>query len=360
MSATLASYGSALALKHAERLSFDVVVLAVVLSLSLSRTERERSRHERLLVVVLLPVVAAIASEVGALLASEPTLGDTLFVLAMSGSIWVRRFGRRFAKAGTLVMLSFLAPLITPAIPGAGHAHVLWAAVVGAIAYVWVGVVQTAGQRSGFVERAPAPPSVAMPTRSSQRRLAASTRMAAQMAVALTVALALGRALFGVHWSWLVMTAFIVLSGNRGRADVLYKGVLRLLGATAGTIAATVIAGAFAPGDAVSVVLIFVVLGVASWLRSFSYAFWAAGVTAVLALLYGYFGQTGTSLLTQRLEGIVVGALVAVAASWLVLPVRTVDVLRRRMADALAALGGVLTAVTTTHGELAARALHFE
>ena len=139
-----------------------------------------------------------------------------------------------------------------------------------------------------------------------------------------------------------MLTAFIVASGNRGRADVLHKSGLRIAGALSGTIAATLLAGRIAPGEPITVVAIFVVLALATWLRPLSYAFWAAGITAVLALLNGYFGVHGDGMLGQRLLGILVGAAIAVAAAWVVLPVRTTDVLRGRIATALAALSDVL------------------
>lgn len=367
MAATMLSYASALALKHAEHLSLSVVVLAVVLALSLSRTDRASERSERLVAIILLPLVAIAASEVGTLLAQHATLGDALYVAAVSGAIWLRRFGRHLAKAGTLITLPFVAMLITPAVPGVVQPNVLWAAAVGVIAYFWVAVIHIAAQHTDFGTRAAAPPHApprpvvpAANHRPPSRRLAASTRLAIQMAVALAAAFVAGRALFGVHWSWLVMTAFIVCSGNRGRGDVVYKSALRIASAAAGTIAATPIAGSFAPGDAASVVVIFVVIALATWLRPFSYAFWAAGITSVLALLYGYFGETGTTLLAQRLEGIAIGAAIGIAASWFVLPIRTKDVMRRRTADALAALSEVLAAITTAPTELEAPTHRFE
>jgi uncharacterized membrane protein YccC len=362
MAATLASYGSALALEHAERLGLGVVVLAVVLSLTLSRTYHAGDWREWLLGLAVLSLLALIASEVGVLLVRHSDVGDALFVLAISGSIWVRRFGARFARAGTLVALPFVALLVAPAVPGAARAHLLWAAVVGGIAYIWVSLARTLGERTHFIPRADARHHSATATRASggQRRLAASTRMALQMGVSLALAFAIGRALYGAHWSWLVMTAFIVCSGNRGRADVVYKSGLRIGGAAAGTVAATLLAGQLAPGGVSTVVVIFVVLGLASWLRSFSYAYWAAGITSVLALLYGYFGESGTRLLAQRLEGIVIGALIAVAVSWLLVPVRTSDVLRRRIADALLSLSDFLEASSAGQSELRVSGCRFD
>jgi uncharacterized membrane protein YccC len=54
--------------------------------------------------------------------------------------------------------------------------------------------------------------------------------------------------------------------------------------------------------------------------------------------MYGYFGETGTSLLHTRLLEIVIGAALAISVAWFVYPVRTTDVVRRRSADALTAL----------------------
>jgi uncharacterized membrane protein YccC len=173
------------------------------------------------------------------------------------------------------------------------------------------------------------------------------------MMVALAAAFAVGRVVFPAHWVWPVLTAFIVCSGNRGRADVVYKGVLRMIGALVGTVLATaLVVGVFAPGADTSIVAIFVILTVATWLRPFNYAYWAGCVTAALAFLYGYFGQTGTGLLYTRLEGILYGGLIAIAASWLILPVRTADVLRRRRADALAVLADFLAAIRNEPAQL--------
>jgi hypothetical protein len=59
---------------------------------------------------------------------------------------------------------------------------------------------------------------------------------------------------------------------------------------------------------------------------------------------YGWFGESPGALLDTRLEGVLLGAALGIGASWLILPVRTGDVLRRRSADAVAALGDVLGA----------------
>jgi hypothetical protein len=338
----LGAYGSALLLAHATHQHAQLMVLAVVLALTLERTQRTVDRAHRLRTLVLLPLVAVTASGVGRLIVHHPNAGDALFVVAIAGSIWLRRFGTAARRAGTLVVLPFIALLTTPVVaaPDGGDPE-LWAAVIAVIAFAWVTAVHLAAGHAG-----PASAEVpADPRPAARRRAPASTRMAVQMALSLAVAFAVGRWLFPVHWSWVVLTAFIVASGNRGRADVLHKSGLRLAGALAGTVAATLVAGRIAEGSPLAVVAIFVVLALATWLRPLSYAYWAAGITAVLALLNGYFGVSGDGALGQRLEGILIGAAIAVTMAWLVMPVRTTDVLRRRTADALAALSDVLGAL---------------
>jgi uncharacterized membrane protein YccC len=184
--------------------------------------------------------------------------------------------------------------------------------------------------------------------------------MAIQLAVALTAAFALGRELFPGHWAWMVITVYIVHSGNRGRGDVAYKSALRVAGAAGGTVVATLLSGAFPAGNPLPIVLIFVTLGVATLLRALSYAYWAAGVTAVLSLLNGYYGMTGGAVLLERLEAIGVGVLVGLAAAWFVLPVRTGDVVRRRIAGVLAALSDYVAAARTDPASLTTHQRHVD
>jgi hypothetical protein len=302
--AMLGTYASALALEQAAHLQASIIVLAVVLAVTVGRRRDDGG-------ILLLPLVAIAASEVGVLAVHHRDTAEALFVVALSGSIWVRRYGIRAARAGTFVALPFVALLVSPIPPAAGGVQALWAAVAAAIAVAWsLGVRRVLRV---VPERAPA----------RRPRARISTRMAAQMGVALAAAFALGRLAFGAHQAWVVITAFIVCSGNRGRGDVLRKSVLRLAGAAAGTVAATVVASPFAPGAPASVAAIFAVLAVGTVLRERSYAYWAGCVTAVLALLYGYFGEGGAGMLPERLGAIATGAAIGIAASWLVLPVRT-------------------------------------
>lgn len=359
MAAVLAAYGSAIWIEHRAHRHVDIVITAVAMTMMLARVHLGADARDRLLGAAVLAVSAAGASEVSSLISRYQVLGDAAFTIAVAASVWIRRFGPGATKAGTVLVLPFVALLVTRAEGAPPHAAAddLWAALIALVAAFWVAVFQFGAVALGFGEQRKRTPPASTPT--SSRRIPASTRMACQMAVALGTAFALGHAVFHGHWPWAVLTAFIVCSGARGRGDVLYKGMLRSVGATVGTVIATAIAGAFPPGDRWSVVLIFAALAVASWLREISYVFWAGSVTAVLSLLYGYFGQSADSLLVTRLEAILVGAALGIAASWFVLPVRTGDVLRRRLADALAALNDFLAAPRGNRAEVHRRQIRF-
>jgi uncharacterized membrane protein YccC len=343
MAAVLACYGSSLLIEHLAGLHLDVVVLAIVLAMTTARIQRAADLTDRLAGLVVLLAAALAASGISRLMSACPDAGDALFVASMFASIWVRRFGQRATRAGTLIVAPLVAVLIMPpsGLPGPGT---LWVALIAFIAWFWVTVLQLLAARTGLAappRTAPAGPAASAGTRG---RVPASTRMALQMAAALAAAFAVGRTAWPSHWAWTVLTAFIVCSGARSRGDVVLKGALRGAGAAAGTVVATAIAGTFGPHADASVAVMFAALAVATWLREFSYAWWAACVTAVLSLLYGWLGQPPGGLLETRLEGIAAGAALGIAASWLILPIRTRDVARRRTADALATLGELLAA----------------
>lgn len=344
----LACFGSGLALDHVEHLGPSIVILTVLLGMTLGRTQRTGDTRHRLLTLAILPVVSVACTEVGRLFVEHPNFADALFVTALAGGIWLRRFGPWGTRLGSLIALPFLALLITPipevpgAMPSVGHS-MLWAAVASVVAYCWVWLAQTLAERTGFVPPLPRGTHAA-PEQRSSARIPASTRMAAQMALALTLAFVIGRGLFASHWSWIVITAYVVNSGNRGRGDVVYKCLQRIAGAAVGTVVATLLAGLFPPRDNMAVVLILVALALGSWLRTIDYAYWAGCVTSVLSLIQGYFGETHVGLLGERLAQILIGGALAVLVAWFVLPIKSADVLRKRLAGCLAALQEVLAA----------------
>jgi hypothetical protein len=321
-------------------------VLAVVLCLSLSRSRLDRDRRGRLEAAAALPLVGLAATGVGVLLRDAPWLGAAAFTACLALSVWLRQFGDLARRAARLIALPFVAVLTVPHLSGAHRGALpapLVPVVVALLALAWVSAMDALGRWLGVLTAATrtSPPEQPATLRASTTmRPAAGTRMALQMGVALAVAFAAGHAFFGRHWSWVVLTAFIVHSGNRGRLEVAYTSLLRTAGAAGGTLVATALAttGNHAGGGALILAAVF--LG--TWLRPLNYAWWALFVTLALALLQNYAGPPAGSEMLLRLAAIATGAAIGVAVAWWMLPVRSTDVLRRRLADALAALSEAL------------------
>jgi hypothetical protein len=325
-------------------------VLAVVLCLSLSRSQLDRDRRGRIEAAIVLPIVGLVAVGVGTLLHRASWLGALAFVAGIFLSIWLRRFGPMARRAGSLIALPFVVLLTTPYIPATPDGPVpavLTPVVIALLALLWVGALHALARRVRFLPQTREPENPASaPTGASSLRPIASTRMAIQMAVALAASFVIGYAYFTERWTWIVLTAFIVASGNRGRLDVAYKSVLRVLGAAAGTLVALSLSIHVGSRDTTTVVLILGAIFLGVWLRPLGYAWWALFVTVALALLQGFAGSAAPRILWPRLEEIVIGAVIGVASAWFVLPVRSTAALRRRVADALATLSDALDPAT--------------
>ncbi len=334
MVAVLGSLGTGWALHATVGAPEQFIVLAVVLALTLRRV-RPRGVHDSAVAAGELVVVTVVAGLTGRLLIDVPWAGATLMTAGLSIGILARRYRPQVRRAGRLVALPFVALLVTPAPVVDGRPLPLgWAVAAAGVGLAWnlaVAPLLPAGAPTSEPAETPA-----------RRRLDAPTRMAVQMALGVGAAFVFGHLLFGQHWGWTVLSAFLVASGNRGRGDVVHKAGLRVAGALGGTVLASVAVAPLGAGHRGTLVALFAVLFIGLVLRERSYAWWAVAVTAIVALLHAYYGEGGTSALAERVLGVLVGSVLAVAVAWFVLPVRTSDVLRRRLFDCLAALTDAL------------------
>ncbi len=326
-------------------------VLAAIMALTMSR----RAAHTQLAATLLVvAAVAPAAFAVARLFQAAPLAGAIVFVCGMFASVYLRNFGGLARRAGTLISLPLLAILIVP-----GRAHAAGGPLVdmalfvsaGLIAFACATGVQLIARRSGVIapdsadgEREPATPP-------KPGALPIATRMAWQMAAALTAAFVVGFLAFPRHWGWVVITAFIVAVGARGRADGVYKGAMRFLGAIAGTLAAALLGLVRLPDGPLEAVVIFAVLFFAVRFRERNYAFWAAGITLILALLARSGDTIALDYLALRLTAILAGAVCAIAALWFVFPIRSEDVVRLRLARALAVLDDLCAQGEDANGE---------
>ena len=318
-------------------------IASAVFALSFGRRPAAHGVRRVAVSIVMIAFIALVAAGVGTLLLRIPPVGAAVFVAGMFASVYARNFEGIARRAGTIIALPLVAMLVVPAAPaharGGIAVDIALAASAGIIALVYASVMH------GIVARVTAhkPQPENLPRARPERTgMTATTRMAWQMAVALSAAFVAGFILFPAHWGWTVLTAFIVCSGARGRGDATYKAVLRLAGALGGTIVAAIAAHIWAPAGIAEAATIFGLLFVALLLREMNYAFWAACTTLILALLGRTSDGFNLTLLGTRLEAILAGAVCAVIAAWFVFPIRTEDVVRRYLADALKALDDVV------------------
>jgi hypothetical protein len=303
-----------------------IVVLGAAVSLMSARSAHRGSPWRLLLVPVGALVIAAFA----VLFHTAHAFGDAFFVLTVAAATAARALGPAAGRVGRALVLPLIGMLIAPVNPGAHPARTLaWATLAVFVAETYVLVARRIAGTAVEEE----PPTTAAPRIHVWRGV--------QSALALTVAFAIGQAVFAEHWAWTVISAYTVGAAARSRGDALLKGVHRTVGALGGTLVATALALVIGDRPAIAVVLLMAVLGAGFVLRERGYGWWAASVTAALALLYSLIGVTGTGvlpLLGTRLIAVVVGALCAILPPTLLAPIRTGAVVRKRAAESLRAV----------------------
>jgi hypothetical protein len=310
-------------------------VLGVVVAVVASR--RAARRGAELETAVALPVVAALTSLMAWLLIHDRYVAEALIVGAMYVSIAARTAPPPLARAARLLTLPMLVLFVAPAPVHRGFwIDLPWYVLVSAIAGAWVIVA------ARLVGGPPAPTVAPLPPSRRRRRPSATVRIAAQSSLGLALAFATSQWLFPHRWAWAIVTAFAVSGGARSRGHVLLRSGERLVGALTGTALATLLAATLAGHTVASVTAIFALLAIGAVLGEVHYVFWAFCVTSMLALLYGLYGQSGAHLLHERLEENLLGAACMIAPAFLLLPVRTSDLIRRYSGLSLATVDELL------------------
>ncbi|WP_238012787.1 FUSC family protein [Dactylosporangium sp. AC04546] len=307
--------------------SLGVVVLGAAVALMGGRSPHTDARR-----LLLVPAGSLTVAVFAVLFGASHLAGDCFFVLAVALATAARALGRAAATVGRALVLPLIGMLIAPVAPGAHPLRtLLWATLAVLVADAYVLTVGLMVRRDRPVRQEPA---AGVPARVHLAR-------GVQAGVALAAAFLVGQSVFGDHWAWTVISAYTVGAAARSRGDAILKGIHRTVGAVGGTVAATLLAGAVGANRTLTVGLLLAVLAAGAVLRDYGYAWWAASVTAALALLYQLLGVADPhALLAGRLAAVVAGALCAVLPAALLVPVRTGAVVRKRAAEALRAIKG--------------------
>jgi hypothetical protein len=346
IAAVLASFGTMYVLCGRAGVNVAPAILSAALCVGLTRRTAAFELRAFAIRLASLPLIVLIAAAIGFVFLHAPWIGAAVFTTAMTAAIAARRFGSRAAAVGRTLALPLIVMLAVPVPASRGAAGVWLALLAGAVSLIASEAASWLAVRLGVVPaREPEKRVQPLPVRAGSR-IDIATRMALQMGAALSLAFITGLIAFPTHWPWIVLSAFIVCSGALGRADALYKALLRLSGAIGGTLAAAAAAGLSLHSPVENAAAIFVALFLGIWLREVNYAFWAACATLIFALLQGSRGGDPAALFEARILSIAVGALCGLAATWLVFPIRTRQIVRRRVADAAIAMRGVLAGET--------------
>ena len=350
MMAALASFGVMYEICARAGVNIAPAVLSAALCVGMMRGGNLFEARAFAVRLATLPFVVLIAAANGVLFLHAPAIGAVVFTSAMTGAIAARRLGARAAAISRTIALPLIAILAVPVPPDRTGNGVWLALLAGAVALVSCQISTWAAVHLRIVSRPQMKHEQVLPVR-ARSGMDIATRMALQMAAALSLAFLIGLLAFPEHWPWIVLSAFIVCSGALGRADALYKALLRLSGAICGTLVAAVAAQVSLRTPFENAAAIFVALFLGIWLREINYAFWAACATLIFALLQGSHGADAGALFGARILCIAIGALCGLAATWLVFPLQTRQIARRRIADAAIAMRGVLAG--ETHHDLA-------
>jgi hypothetical protein len=356
IAAVLTSFAATYALCMRLGTNASPAILAAALCVGLMRRPERLDLRSLLFKLVALPLVALCAGLVAFAFRTAPLLGAAIFSCGIALSIVLRNYGERASAIGRTIALPLMAILVVPVRMDDTHGKLIPALLMlaaGAIAFAATSVAWWIAERSGIALE-PQARRPERPRSQSRSGIPVASRMALQMLAALALAFAIGMLLIPAHWPWVVLTAFIVCSGAVGRGDAIYKGLLRLAGAIGGTFVAAIVASVRFENGVVYAAAVFCVLFVGIFLRQFNYAYWAACATLIFALLQGSAGSPAGPLFALRVLCIAAGAMCAVAATWFVYPIRTEQIVRRRIADALAALRDVIS-VTPGDPEHSAR-----
>ncbi|MFK4071586.1 FUSC family protein [Streptomyces sp. NPDC029674] len=263
----------------------------------------------------LLPVVGFPVLALAAGLHDYPVARDVAFLAVMGVGVYARRWGPRGHSLGVFAFMMFFSTQFL-------HAELeqlpqLYAAVLFSLAAsstvrfgLWC------YERGVPVAAVPAPPS-------GEGLARATTRQAVQATIGGAFALAVGQAISGDRWYWAVGATWWVFVNTTSRGETLVRGFRRVLGTFVGIGAGLVLVVPLDGAPVPSALLIAISVFGIFYTAAVSYSWMMLSVTVLAGSLYGLLGVLDASLLGLRLVETGVGALGAVLAVLLILPIST-------------------------------------
>lgn len=287
--------------------------LAALLALFtvLDTTVRAQAITTALLPAAGFPVLALAAA-----LHDHPLARDTAFLAVMGLGVYARRWGPRGHSLGVFAFMAFFTTQFLHTLPG--QLPELYSAVA-------LSLLASSTVRFGlwcYERRLPAAAPVPAPV-TGKGLARATTRQAIQATTGGALALVAGLLLSEQRWYWAVGATWWVFVNTASRGETLVRGFRRILGTLIGIpIGLAVVVplhGAAVPSAVLVAVGVFGIF----YTASVSYTWMVFSVTVMAGALYGLLGVLDPALLVLRLTETAAGALGAMLAVLLVLPVTT-------------------------------------
>ncbi len=312
----------------------DTAILAVVVSVSIGSLNQGSAL--RRLVRATFGLAAVVTMGIGLHTAFHEPIEffAALSVLVVASSLVASR-GTLGKEWGTLGLRVVGALLFFPA-PMAAHLSTR-PRLVALAAVIAFGFAYAAGffAREGEKRLASAPSSWSV-----------TLWRAGQQASAMALTLGVGAWLVPTELPWAFISAYLISTTVRTRAELVVKGTQRLLGAFLGALLGVVGAPLVGLNGPLVAIVMLTLLLLALFLRAFSYAWWSAGVTLLLSLVYGLLSPQTPVPVVPRLVGIALGACSAVIAAYVLVPLPTRRILKGMLKRVLASLDDLLASWT--------------
>ncbi|MFG2427359.1 FUSC family protein [Streptomyces sp. NPDC048590] len=264
----------------------------------------------------LLPVVGLPVLTLAALLHDAPAARDLAFLAVVGAGVYARRWGPRGHSLGVFGFMAYFSAQFLHTVPD--QLPELYAAVL-------LSVAASAVVRFGvwcYERRITVPAPAALPD-AATGLARITTRQAVQATAGAAFALAAGQVLSDQRWYWAVGATWWVFVATTSRGETVVRGFRRFLGTVLGIGLGFALAVPLHHQPVVVAVVVALSLFGIFYTAAVSYTWMMLAVTVMASMLYGLLGVLDTGLLLLRATETAVGALGAVLAVLLVLPVTT-------------------------------------
>ncbi|WP_030266694.1 FUSC family protein [Streptomyces violens] len=264
----------------------------------------------------LFPAVGFPVLALAAMLHDYPLARDAAFLAVVGTGVYARRWGPRGHSLGVLGFMAFFASQFLHTVPG--QLPELYEAML-------LSLLASSAVRFGLwcYERRLPPPAVVPPLNVGTGLARPTTRQAVQAMAGGAFALAAGQVLSHDRWYWAVGATWWVFVNTASSGETLVRSFRRVLGTVLGIVVGLGVAVPLHGAPVATAALVAVCVFGIFYTAAVSYTWMMFAVTVMAGLLYGLLGVLDPGLLVLRVTETGVGALGAVLAVLLVLPVTT-------------------------------------